>query len=259
MNQDEYIVAATKAVNEFWQSPHRPANLLNTEHNANVLAEAMWNFSRSSGYVPSVRELKILVQHLGDMDSGGKLQYHHSAPVPPPPPVPTPIDEIPFPEEKSLAWMRAREDLAEAPKDKIKEFLQPAALSEYNHLGQKITSLNAKFNARADWLKRNNVRRPKSAEQERTTVELSPVEKERAKQKAEIEAICKDIMERTKGYTAFAQRQRVRLTTRLNELLNDPNVAYVRTERGGKELVTGFEAVKLHMRDELRDSDNPIR
>ena len=114
MTQQEFIAAAQQVVNEFWEK-YRPANLLNTENNASALVEGIWDFLQKTGCMPSARDIRAIVKFLGDIESGGKLQFHNAPKVivqqAAPPPPPNPIDNLPHANIKELNFLKTVEDV----------------------------------------------------------------------------------------------------------------------------------------------------
>src|SRR5258708_32383044 len=98
-------------------------------------------------------------------------------------------------------------------KEKLRNFLQPVAADK----DASGTSLLERFNARTQWLKDNNVRRPKV--EAVPTKPLTEKEKATAKRKAEIDAIKNESDTATKGCTQYAIRQRGKLHARFADVL----------------------------------------
>jgi hypothetical protein len=136
--------------------PGFPRGILVTEHNSNIIAGALLHFYNTNRRMPSVHETVNLVTSLGDINYGGKLQFNTPA-------VQAQVEELPFKDDPNLRWLQSIEDYLEASADKIKPFNDAIAHAWQPKLGEK-ESLNARFNARVSYLKRNNVRRPKVEE-----------------------------------------------------------------------------------------------
>jgi hypothetical protein len=60
-------------VNE-WEQKYKPATLLSTDHN---VAEIVSWVNRQGGEI-TIQKLVDAVHNLGDIDAGGRLQYHHA-------------------------------------------------------------------------------------------------------------------------------------------------------------------------------------
>jgi hypothetical protein len=73
--------AEIQAVVAEWEQKFKPANLLQTEHNLSVMKEAVAATIRHYGAI-TVQNLIDLVRVLGDMKTGGRLQFGEVAPPP---------------------------------------------------------------------------------------------------------------------------------------------------------------------------------
>ncbi|VVB52998.1 Uncharacterised protein [uncultured archaeon] len=151
MTHEEFTIAATQVAQEFWDK-HRPSNLLFTENNANELAQGIVNFVRYSGAMPGPKDICAIVKFLGDIENGGKLQFHHPPKAvgeqPPPPPPQNPADNLPFWEVKELKFLRTVEDVqrfkARLERDGtgyLSGFkrLRPESQKDYEELNARLT------------------------------------------------------------------------------------------------------------------------
>jgi hypothetical protein len=57
-----------------WEARYKPATLLSTDHN---VAEIISWVNRQGGEI-TIQKLVDAVRNLGDIDNGGRLQYHHA-------------------------------------------------------------------------------------------------------------------------------------------------------------------------------------
>jgi hypothetical protein len=163
-------------------------------------------------------------------------------------------DDYPHPNDKNLSWLQSVEDIREASVDVMRRYSQPAAKGEMTRDSSGKT-LNQRFNDRVLWLGQNNVHRAQEPVTTEAVKPLTEQEKKAAADKANIDAIRKEIDD-TPSHSKYADSQRKRLHARLNELLADRNFKY--RNRYTQEILTGLDAVKAEMRRELADKDNPI-
>ena len=147
--REEFLQAAQQVVDEFWEK-YRPANLLNTDHNASTVLEGVWNFfQHSGGNMPSAKEVRTVVNHLGDLDHGGKLQYHHPAQliVQQATPPPNPVDNLPHADIKALKSLRSVEDVQRFKARVEKDGLDYMSGFKYLRAGSKpYQELNDRMN-----------------------------------------------------------------------------------------------------------------
>ena len=76
MNQEQYTQALQQVLNEWESYGLKPSNLLLTEHNMRHIVAKIYEFASGVGRMPSAKEVGTIVKRLGDMNAGGKLQYH---------------------------------------------------------------------------------------------------------------------------------------------------------------------------------------
>src|SRR6266404_6677682 len=133
-------------------------------------------------------------------------------------------DDVPFRSDRHLDFLTSIEAAQEMAKEKLRSFLQPVAADK----DASGTSLLERFNARTQWLKANNVHRPK-VEAAPAPPPPTPQQKVEAEVKARIQAMADRINSSVgKGWNTRTAQFRKRLLGEANELLTGGrNLAYV--------------------------------
>jgi hypothetical protein len=152
MTQEQYAQALQQVLNEWESTGLKPANLLLTEHNLRHIAAKIYEFASGVGRMPSAKEVSTIVKHLGDMNAGGKLQYHAVALVAPQPV--DPATNLPHQDIAELRNIRTVEDISRLRPEDFQKFrnLRPAS-PQYKE-----------FNERIQYIKQHNLRAPKVIE-----------------------------------------------------------------------------------------------
>jgi hypothetical protein len=156
---------------------------------------------------------------------------------------PTSTNSMPHATDKQLDWLLSIEDYVEADREKIRRYLQPAALGEMTR-DASGRSLKERFDDRVQWLQANKVRRAKEQVTAAPTKPLTEREKLVAKANADVAAIRAEIDSIPNGYRAFVVKQKERLHRILNEMLAERKT---------------IGEIKIVMERELREKDSPIR
>jgi hypothetical protein len=109
MTEQEYEQALVKMWADWGNEKKQNfPTLLATEHNVRVILVEVESFFNNSGAVPRAKELTALVKNLGDIELGGKLQYHHStSQTTQEPAAPT----LPYPDEPELKDLLSKQDI----------------------------------------------------------------------------------------------------------------------------------------------------
>ena len=257
---DERIIQAIKPALEEWWQHLRPAHMLNEAHNFNEIGDALFAYAKSRGGNIGVDDVQIVVAKLGDIERGGRLRYYHEPATQTTPALSNPADTAPYLDESMLKNVTSLSAVAAMTAAQVKVFATSDARHEYDKNGNKIVSLNQKFNERLAWLQAHpdvdladTLARIFSKPQPQTVVRTR-IEDPRVQQ------IREQLEKESRGYTAWAHSKRERLNRALNELLSDPSRQIYRDRsRGGIEVIKGLDAVERLMTDAIRDADNPIK
>lgn len=136
-----------KLWNEYEKSSQKLPGLLVTENNAMVLASTVNGFVADKNRMPTVSELAHLVYSLGDIERGGKLQYHHTSSVNSTPS--SEIAELPHEEIPELKNVRTMADVRRFQKN-------PALMKPFANLRPGSPSFK-EFNERIAFIQEHRI------------------------------------------------------------------------------------------------------
>jgi hypothetical protein len=139
-SQEELVLEISLSAIDHWvKSGKKPSKLLLTENNTLHILMAVKNEVQQTGRKPEVDRVGALVKNLGDMDFGGKLQYHKAAGDT------QEANTLPHDDIEALKNIRNLADVSRVinlPKEKLKQFanLKPGSPSfkEFNERIQHI-------------------------------------------------------------------------------------------------------------------------
>ena len=181
-------------------------------------------------------ENELAVRALTHFDVNGKFDVHDLAGIVQQirTELPKFRDDYPYPDEKNLEWLDSLEAIAEASKEMIRRFMQPAAIDN---------GLYKKFNTRVAFLQAEQIHRPKEQPKEEPK-NLTPQEKVKAELDARYVHVKSTINSIGPSWNTRATRAR----EKLNGLYDD-------MVRKGDNIAK----IEKTIAAEIRNLDSPIR
>jgi hypothetical protein len=166
MTHEEFAVEL-QHLYEDWERTEMPKHcpgFLFTENNLIRVGHVIGQHVRYTRALPNVRELTGLIKSLGDIQAGGKLEFHHASQVivqqaAPAPPPPNPADNLPFAEIKELSFLKTAEDVQRFEARVERDGL--SYMSGFKRLRRNSTKDYEELNARIAYIKEHNLRAPK--------------------------------------------------------------------------------------------------
>lgn len=263
MTTQEELIAS--AIN-IWAKEFRPKNLLETEHNISVLQTSFAEHVARTKRL-TVQDIKSIVESLGDMRTGGRLQYGEVAPQPAAPDPAEALKNLPHADVKEIAWLRTTDDLKKfndrVAKDGMAymsgfKCLRPeegARFKFYSTLNERIAFIQQNGQALEAAVEAERARQ-EAANQKPGFVTIAT----KTAEDSRITAIRERIEREFKGYTRWAQKTRDRLNGILEDLLANPQKQiYVdRSTGGGGTAYKGLDAIEKIMEQKITNADSPF-